>query len=87
MNEEDDKNLDELNKELDVQKEKYENMIKDMKKIQLQGETDREKEKKKLRGLIKQYEKLLDNQTLENKKLKEKEKELENTLAKMRNNK
>ena len=86
----DDDVVDEVNekesvlKEIFVQKEKYETIIKELKKAQAQGEVEREKEKKWLLGLIKKYEKMLDIQSTVNKKLKEKKKELETTLTKLR---
>ena len=73
-----------VQKELFVQKEKYETIIKELTKTQAQSEAEREKEKKRLLGLIKKYERMLDIQSTENKKLKEKKKELEITLTKLR---
>ena len=73
-----------VQKEIFVQKEKYETIIKELKKTQAQCEMEREKEKKRLVGLIKKYEKMLDIQSTETKRLKEKKKELETTLTKLR---
>ena len=73
-----------VQKEIFVQKEKYETIIKELKKTQAQCEIEREKEKKRLVGLIKKYEKMLDIQSTETKRLKEKKKELETTLTKLR---